>query len=269
MAEVLQFLIQYGYIVLFLWVALDQAALPIPSVPLLIAAGALAGMGELSLSLVIAVSLIASIPINMFWFWLGRLRGARVLHLLCILSIEPDYCVRNTEDLFRRLGPISVVIAKFIPGLQLLAPPMSGLTGMSVSRFFWLNTLGTVLWSGLFILLGYFFHAALEEVVLQAADAGAAAGVVLGIALSLYVAVKLTKRHLFVRSLEMRRLNPDEVLARINSGDDDIHVLDLRHDYDLRALPHLLPGSNRLRMEAVGDDAHGIPPDKDIVLTCS
>ena len=269
MAEALQFLIDYGYIVLFLWVALDQAALPIPSIPLLIAAGALAGLGELSLFGVIAVTLIAAIPINMFWFWLGQLRGARVLHLLCILSIEPDYCVRNTEDMFRRLGPISVVIAKFIPGLQLLAPPMSGLTGMSLNRFFWLNTLGTLLWSGLFILLGYFFHAALEEVVRQVAEAGAAAGVVLGIALAVYIGVKLIKRHLFVRSLDMRRLNPEEVLARIESGNDDVHVLDLRHDYDLRAIPHLLPGSSRLRMDAVGDDARGIPPDKDIVLTCS
>lgn len=269
MPEVLQFLIEYGYLVLFLWVALDQAALPIPSIPLLIAAGALAGMGELSLPGVIGVTLLASIPINMFWFWLGRLRGARVLHLLCILSIEPDYCVRNTEDLFRKLGAISVVVAKFIPGLQLLAPPMSGLTGMSMHRFFWLNTLGTLLWSGLFILLGYYFHAALEEVVRQVSQAGTAAGVVLGIAVSVFIAVKLIKRHLFVRSLDMRRLNPEEVMARINDGADDIHVLDLRHDYDLMAIPHLLPGSNRLRMESITDDARGLPPDKDIVLTCS
>jgi membrane protein DedA with SNARE-associated domain len=268
MSEVLQFLIEYGYIVLFLWVALDQAALPIPSIPVLIGAGALAGMGELSLAIVLVVTLLAAIPINLFWFWLGRLRGARVLHLLCILSIEPDYCVRNTEDLFRRLGPMSVVIAKFIPGLQLLAPPMSGLTGMSANSFFWLNALGTAVWAGLFILLGFYFHVALEEVARQVAEASTAAGFIIGVLVVGYFAVKMIKRHLFVRSLEMRRLNPDEVLNRITDR-DDVHVLDLRHDYDLKAIPHLLPGSNRLPMESISAHATRIPPDKDIVLCCS
>tara|TARA_R110002072_G_scaffold1780_5_gene14691 strand:- start:39411 stop:40217 length:807 start_codon:yes stop_codon:yes gene_type:complete len=268
MLETLQFLIDYGYIVLFVWVALDQAALPIPSIPLLIAAGALAGLGELSLPLVFAVTLLASIPINMFWFWLGRLRGARVLHLLCILSIEPDYCVRNTEDLFRKLGPLSVVVAKFVPGLQLLSPPMSGLTGMSMTRFFWLNTIGTLIWSGLFILLGYFFHAVLEEVFRQVTEAGTVAGIVLGIVAVVYIGIKVIKRHLFVRSLDMRRLNPDEVLHRIQEL-DDVHVLDLRHDYDLQAIPHLLPGSSRLPMESITEHAMSIPPDKDIILCCS
>ena len=268
MAEVLQFLIEYGYILLFLWVALDQAALPIPSIPLLVAAGALAGLGELSLSVVILVTMLASIPINQFWFWLGRLRGARVLHLLCILSIEPDYCVRNTEDLFRRLGPASVVVAKFVPGLQLLAPPMSGLTGMPLAKFFWLNLLGTVLWAATFILLGYFFHGILEELAMALAEAGTVAGVLVGGLVALYFGIKLVKRHLFVRSLKMRKVLPDEVLARIENG-DDLHILDLRHDYDLKAVPHLLPNSSRLPMESITEHEEGIPRDKDIILCCS
>lgn len=268
MAEVLQFLIDYGYLVLFLWVFLDQAALPIPSIPLLVGAGALAGLGELSLALVFLVTLLASIPVNHFWFWLGNLRGARVLHLLCILSIEPDYCVRNTEDLFRRLGSLSVVVAKFVPGLQLLAPPMSGLTGMSLLKFFWLNLIGTGLWAAVFILSGYFFHAALEEVVLTLAEAGTFAGIVLGALVGLYFGTKLVKRYFFVRSIKMRRVAPDEVLARLDKG-DDIHILDLRHDYDLSAIPHLLPNASRLPMESVSEYEAAIPRDKDIILTCS
>lgn len=268
MAEVLQFLIDYGYLVLFLWVALDQAALPIPSVPMLVGAGALAGLGELSLTLVFAVTLLASVPINHFWFWLGRLRGARVLHLLCIISIEPDYCVRNTEDLFRRLGPLSVVVAKFVPGLQLLAPPMSGLTGMSRSQFFYLNSIGTVLWAATFILLGYFFHGVLEELVRTIGEAGTIAGVALGILAGLYFGIKLVKRHLFVRSLKMRKMEPEELLARLERG-DEVHILDLRHDYDLKAVPYLLPNSSRLPMESVAEYEAAIPRDKDIILCCS
>ncbi|MFT7090222.1 MAG: membrane protein DedA with SNARE-associated domain [Candidatus Azotimanducaceae bacterium] len=268
MTELLQFLIEYGYLVLLIWVALDQAALPIPSIPLLIGAGALAGMGQLSLPIVIGVTLLASIPINMFWFWLGRLRGARVLHLLCILSLEPDYCVRNTEDLFRRLGAFSVVIAKFIPGLQLLAPPMSGLTGMSLSRFFWLNALGTVLWAGTFILLGYFTHEILEQVILGVSEAGAIAGGLISALLAMYIVIKMIKRQLFVRSLDMRRLTPEAVYQRLEKG-VSTHVLDLRHDYDLRAIPHLLPGASRLAMADIATNDPFIPRDKDIVLVCS
>lgn len=268
MAELYQFLVEYGYIVLFLWVALDQAALPIPSIPLLVFAGALSGLGELSLGLVFLTTLIAAIPINQFWFWLGNLRGARVLHLLCILSLEPDYCVRNTEDLFKRLGPLSVVVAKFVPGLQLLAPPMSGLTGMSLSRFFWLNLFGTLLWAGVFILSGYFFHAVLEQLVVTFSEAGTVAGLVLIAIVATYFAIKLVKRQLFVRSIKMRKVEPDEVLARMENG-DDIHVLDLRHDYDLKAIPHVLPNSSRLRMEMVAENEAAIPRDKDIILCCS
>ena len=268
MTEVLQFLIDYGYIVLFLWVALDQAALPIPSVPLLVAAGALAGIGELSLGIVFAVTLVASVPINQFWFWLGRLRGSRVLHLLCILSLEPDYCVRNTENLFRRLGSTSVLVAKFVPGLQLLAPPMSGLTGMPLQQFFWLNLIGSILWASAFILPGYFFHAALEEIVRNIADAGSIAGIFLGSVVLLYFGVKLVKRHLFVRTLKMRKVDPVELFERLQEG-GDVHILDLRHEYDLKAIPHLLPNSSRLAMESVAENLSSIPRDKDIILCCS
>ena len=87
MAEVLQFLIDHGYTVIFVWVALDQAGLPLPTLPLLLAGGALAGMGVLSLPVILLVCVLATVPIDLFWFWLGRLRGVRVLHLLCIQTI--------------------------------------------------------------------------------------------------------------------------------------------------------------------------------------
>ena len=115
MTEFLPFLIEHGYIVIFIWVFLDQSGLPLPAIPVLLAAGVLIGLGEMSLTLVLLLVLLGSVPVDLFWYWLGRLRGARVLHLLCILSMEPDYCVRNTENVFRKLGPVSLVIGKFVP----------------------------------------------------------------------------------------------------------------------------------------------------------
>ena len=98
------------------WVALDQAGLPLPAMPLLLAAGALAGMGDLAVPGILLACVLASVPIDFFWYTLGRLRGAKVLNLLCSISLEPDYCVRNTEQIFTRLGLTSLLVAKFVPG---------------------------------------------------------------------------------------------------------------------------------------------------------
>jgi membrane protein DedA with SNARE-associated domain len=268
MTDFLQFLVAHGYLVIFAWVALDQAGLPLPALPLLLAAGALAGTGELSILGILVVCALAAVPIDLFWFWLGRLRGVRVLHLLCILSLEPDYCVRDTEALFKKLGPLSVVLAKFIPGLQTLAPPMSGLTGMSMLVFFVLDLIGTLAWSASFVLIGFFFHTELELIAQKAAGAGLIAGLLLAGSVGAYFTYKIVTQQRFLRSLRMRRLTPEDVQQRISKG-DDFHILDLRHDYDFDAYPHLLPGALRVPMESIDRYNGRIPKDSDIVLYCS
>jgi len=268
MTDFLQFLVAHGYLVIFAWVALDQAGLPLPALPLLLAAGALAGTGELSILAILVVCALAAVPIDLFWFWLGRLRGVRVLHLLCILSLEPDYCVRDTEALFKKLGPLSVVLAKFVPGLQTLAPPMSGLTGMNMLVFFILDLIGTLVWSASFVLVGFYFHTELELMAQKAADAGLIAGLFLAGVVAAYFTYKIVTQQRFLRSLRMRRLTPEDVQQRISKG-DDFHILDLRHDYDFDAYPHLLPGALRVPMESIDRHNGRIPKDSDIVLYCS
>ncbi|MFT6751658.1 MAG: membrane protein DedA with SNARE-associated domain [Candidatus Azotimanducaceae bacterium] len=268
MIDFLQFLIDHGYTVVFIWVALDQAGLPLPAIPLMLAAGALVGMGQLSLPLILLTCVIAAVPIDAFWFWLGRLRGTRVLHLLCILSLEPDFCVKDTQSLFRKLGPMSVVIAKFMPGLQTLAPPMSGLTGMNLWLFLALDTLGTLIWASIFLSFGYYFHTELELLAERIAEAGLIAGIVTVTLVTTYFSWKLVKRRQFLKNLQMRRMTPDEVKMRIQQG-DDLKILDLRHDYDVNSIPHLLPGALRVPMESIELHHRRIPKDSDIVLYCS
>lgn len=268
MADFLPFLIEHGYVVIFVWVFLDQAGLPLPAVPVLLAAGVLVGMGEMALVPVILLIVLASVPVDLFWFWLGRLRGARVLHLLCILSLEPDYCVRNTENIFRSLGPMSLVIGKFVPGLQTLAPPMSGLTGVSMLTFMLLNTLGALLWAGIFVGLGAYFHTEVENIIKAAAEFGVVAGASLAGLVIAYFAYKIIVRQRFLRTLRMRKLTPQDVYERIERG-DDLHIIDLRHDYDVKALPHLLPNALRVPMEAIEQHAPRIPRDSDILLCCN
>lgn len=268
MNELLNLIVEHGYTIIFLWVALDQAGLPLPAVPLMLAAGVLIGMGDLSLLAVLLTVLLASVPIDLFWYWLGRLRGARVLHLLCILSLEPDYCVRNTEDVFRRLGPVSLIVGKFVPGLQTLAPPMSGLTGVSLSLFLLLDAVGTLLWASTFIGLGFFFQAELEMIVRSFSELGSVAVGILIATVLAYFGWKYYHRQKFVKSLRMRKITPEELHTRLEAG-EDIHIIDLRHDYDLKALPKMLPNAVRVPMEAIERHKHRIPLDDDIVLCCN
>lgn len=268
MEEVMQFLIQYGYLVIFIWVLLDQAGLPLPAVPLILAAGALAGIGELSFFLIILTTLIASVPIDLFWYFLGRARGGKVLNLLCSISLEPDYCVRNTEQTFHQLGSFSLLIAKFVPGMQTLAPPMAGMTNMNIGLFLLMDTLGTLIWTLLFTALGFWFHTELENIARNFSELGMLAGYILLTALILYIGGKFAQRRLFLRSLRMRRLEPSEVKALISS-DKLIHVIDLRHDYDYKLQPYMVPTAVRVSMDAIDLHQHRIPKGSDIILYCS
>src|SRR5205807_3294245 len=104
MDDVTQFLIRHGGLVLFAVVLAEQVGLPIPAVPVLLAAGALAGTGNMNLVAAIGLSVIACLLGDLVWFYLGRRRGRQVLNLLCRISLEPDSCVRHTEDFFVRHG---------------------------------------------------------------------------------------------------------------------------------------------------------------------
>jgi len=205
---------------------------------------------------------------DLFWYYLGKSRGGKILNLLCAISLEPAYCVRNTEAVFDRLGPFALIVAKFVPGLQTLSPPMAGLTGMSLGRFLFLDTVGALIWSAFFALIGLMFHRQLEQATTFMAEFGIwSAVVVLGL-LATYLGTKFIQRQHFIRSLRMRRLEPEEVYKMINS-DADVHVIDLRHGSDFDLLPKMVPTAVRVPMESIDRHYHRIPPESDVILYCS
>src|SRR5690242_19143926 len=116
--HILTFVEKHGYALLFAWVLAEQSAIPLPSVPLLLAAGALSRAGRLHVLPAIACCAIAAQIADTVWFQLGRHRGRQVLRLLCRVSLEPDSCVRQTENAFLKYGMSSLLVSKFIPGLN-------------------------------------------------------------------------------------------------------------------------------------------------------
>src|SRR5689334_2615345 len=161
------FLIRHGYAVLFGWVLLEQMGLPIPSVPLLIAAGALARAGRMNLMFAVASAFIAAILADLFWYSLGRYRGGRILKLLCRISLEPDSCVRRTENLFVRHGVHSLLVAKFLPGLNTAAPTLAGIFRLPVRRFMIFASLGAFFWVVTVTSLGLILSEQLEQIALR------------------------------------------------------------------------------------------------------
>src|SRR4029453_12357701 len=131
----IEFLARHGSLVLITWVFAEQVGLPIPSMPVLLAAGALAGAGRLSLPASLLYCVLAAIAADSIWYQFGRLRGVQVLHLLCRISLEPDSCVRRTEDAFSSRGARTLLVSKFLPGVNTAAPPLAGGVDMGLVRF--------------------------------------------------------------------------------------------------------------------------------------
>src|SRR5881296_2381307 len=175
MNETLEFLVRHGAAVVFAAVFVEQVGIPLPAAPWLLAAGALAASGDIHWLTALSAATFGSILADLIWFYLGRYGGNRVLSLLCRISLEPDSCVRRTQDLFGRYGMRGVIAAKFIQGLRTLAPPLAGISGIGAPRFFLFDGLGSLLYGGSFILVGVLFSHQLEQVIAALAGLGGSA----------------------------------------------------------------------------------------------
>src|ERR1043166_5085862 len=208
------FLIQHGYAVLFGWVLLEQLGLPIPAAPLLIAAGALARAGKMNLTFAVALAFVAVILADLFWYTLGRYHGGRILKLLCRITLEPDSCVRRTENLFVRRGVYALLVAKFVPGLNTAAPSLAGIFRMPLRRFLIFDSLGGFLWVITITSLGLIFSDELERIALRW---GGWLLAVLAGGLASYVLWKFIQRWRFVRRLRIARITPQELMDKLTA----------------------------------------------------
>jgi membrane protein DedA with SNARE-associated domain/rhodanese-related sulfurtransferase len=268
MNEALEFLVRHGTAVLFAVVFIEQTGIPLPAAPWLLAAGALAGTGKMNWAVALSAATFGSLLADMIWFYFGRFYGHRVLNLVCRISLEPDSCVRRTQDIFTRNGMRGVIAAKFIPGLSTLAPPMAGSSGVSAPRFLFFDGLGSLLYVGCFILVGDLFSRQLEQVINAFAGLGGSAlGVVVGLA-ALYIGYKYYQRRRLLNELRMTRITVDELHQKQEAG-ENLVILDLRSHVELDQNPALISGAVHMTMDEVQLRQQEIPRDRDIILYCS
>jgi membrane protein DedA with SNARE-associated domain len=268
MSSHVQFLTEYRYVLLFGAVLAEQMGLPFPAAPLLLTAGALTTMGRLDLGASLLLSTLACLIADLVWFEAGRRRGSSILGWLCRLSIEPDSCVRRTEDIFERHGARTLLFAKFIPGLSTVAPPLAGITGMSLARFAAWDAVGSMLWAGSYLLLGVVFDKQLEAVARGIQTLGGNLVTVVVIVVGGWIAIKWLQRYLFLVRLRVSRITPDELRARLD-GNEPPFVVDLRHKREYEHDPVTVPGAVRMTTDELETRHAEIPRDRDVVLYCT
>lgn len=262
-----QDILRHGYLWLFLTALLERIGLPLLVTPLVVAAGAVAGLGDLSLLGIILVAVLASEIGDLIWYELGRNQGPSVLRLLCKISLEPDSCVRRSEDAFARHMTTSLISSKFVPGVGRLAGPVAGMSGMARDQFLLLNGLGSLLWAVVFALVGYIPARKLPIDVLLEEAAGWFL-VLLVVALAANVIWKYVQRQRFIRSLRVSRMTVDELKAAIDRGERPF-VVDLRHKLEFLVNPRTVSTAVRISPDELSLRHAEIPRDREVVLYCT
>jgi membrane protein DedA with SNARE-associated domain len=249
-------------------VFLEQIGAPIPAVPTLIVAGALVANGDLTLGSVVLAILAASLLSDMAWYVVGRRHGRKVLEKLCRLSMSPSTCVRQTESLYARFGPWSLLFAKFIPGYSQVAPPLAGALRVKPLHFAAWSGAGALAWGGLAVGVGYAFHDTVERAAEWLATLGGYALLLLASVFVIFIAAKWWRRRRFMQVLRMERISPAELKELMDRGDAPL-VFDVRSAWAQRDDLRRIPGARVLDLDRLADALAGEPPEREVVLYCT
>jgi len=258
----------FGLGLLFFNVLLEQLGLPVPAIPTLIVAGALASAGRLPAAGVCSVALAACMIGDSVWYVAGRIYGVRVMRLICRISLTPDICVSQTQSSFERWGAGALVVAKFVPGLSMIAPPLAGATRMTFLRFAGSSVLGAALWVGAALLTGIVLRPEIMRLLPRLAGVGGAALVILLILLGAYIAFKWYQRRRFYAALDTARISVDELYERMN-GDKAPVIVDVRSPTAQGIDPRRIPRALQVPLHDVELHLGELPRDSEIVLYCN
>ena len=268
MSQTSQFLIHHGLPLVFAAVFVEQMGLPLPALPWLLAAGALSAAGKFNLPLGLGATVVACLAADAFWFYLGRYRGNQVLGLLCRISLEPDSCVRRTQNVFTRYGLRGVLVAKFVPGMNTVAPPLAGMSGTGAGRFLFVDGIGSLLYGSCLLGFGFFFSRQIDQIGSAITRIGGSAlSLIVGLA-ALYVAYKYWQRQRLLHELRMARITVAELRQLVEAGKAPL-ILDLRSSAAVQEDPALIQGAIHVGMEDIEKRVDQFPRDRDIIVYCS
>jgi membrane protein DedA with SNARE-associated domain/rhodanese-related sulfurtransferase len=266
--DLIPLLSQYGLAIVFANVLIEQLGVPVPAIPTLVIAGALVAEGKLSGPLVFAVAIAACLLADVAWYLAGRRFGNGVMKMLCRISLTPDYCVSETQARFERWGVNALVIAKFVPGLATIAPPLAGATRIGWPQFLVFNTLGASLWVGAGLGGGMLLGPQMEWLLTRLDDIGSVAIIIIVALLAAYIAFKWWERRRFFTMLRMARITVDELYRLIDAGLNPV-IVDVRSPTARALEPRRIPGALHVPLHAVDHHVKDLPRDREIILYCT
>src|SRR6516164_2827894 len=257
---------QHSLFLVFLSNLVARGGLPLPIVPILVAAGALAAQKPDQIIQIIIASVGGSLLAELWLYWFGLRYGQRFLVLLCKMSLSPDFCVRQTETVFIKLGLWSLIFAKFLPGLSLVSVAMAGITNMSLLAFFLLNGLGRLLFVTAFVVLGVIFQDAITSALTTLMELGAFGILTIVAGFGLYLLFKWWRRRLFIRQLRMDRITVSELRQLIDDGQEPV-ILDVRPQH-VRVQDGIIPGAISSHPVDINPIIKGYSRNAEIIVYC-
>ena len=263
-----QLVAQHGLSIVFANILLHQLGVPLPALPMLIVAGALVADGTLSLGPLFVIVVVASLLGDIPWYYAGRRFGYRILRTLCRVSIEPDTCVKQTENIFMRYGAPSLLVAKYIPGFSTVAPPLAGTMKLPPGRFVAYSTAGALIWAALPVAGGALFKQEVAWLLARLTEMGPGAIAAVAAAIAAYIAFKLIERHLLIRFLRMVRVSVSELREMLDRDPPPL-ILDVRSSLAREAEPRRIPGAVIVTLDETQALVESVPPERDVVVYCS
>lgn len=266
--HIIELIAQYGLLLVFFNVLVEQAGVPVPAVPTMIVAGALASMERLPLAGVVGVAVLGCLLADYAWYAAGRYFGGGVMRTLCRVSLSPDSCVKQSELRFQRWRGGVLLIAKFVPGLSTVAPPLVGAMGLRIAPFVFFDGMGSLLWVGVAVTLGYVFASQIDALLVQLANAGSVALMLIGCVLALYIIIKWWQRHRLIRALRMARITVQELNDELNNGRTPA-IVDVRSEAARMLDSRIIPGALLADVNSVDVVVNAVPLDAELVIYCT
>jgi len=268
MRDLIPLLIAHGALIVFLVTLAARIGAPVPAAPLLVVAGGVSMAGQMSLLVCLVASVIANVLGDAVWYQAGRWRGHRVMRLLCRISLSPDTCVRQSEGILSKWGGSSLIAAKFLPGISVVAAPMAGALGMSWRRFIVYDVGAALIWTIVFLAIGVAFAGQIVVVLDFMTEFGTIAAVVIAIALATMLIYRYLRRRWMLSDRYAPRVAVHELRELIRRGESPI-IIDVRSSVAMLQDGRRVPGAIVATLAQLPATAHELPPDREVVLYCN
>ena len=268
MQELIDLLHQHGLLLVFLVTLASRVGLPVPAAPLIVVAGGLVAAGRMALIDLLLVSVLANVIADWVWYAAGRHYGSRIMRLVCRVSQSPDSCVLESEGMLTRWGGGSLVLAKFIPGVSLVAPPMTGAMRMPFWQFVFYDAVAALVWTLAYLLLGLVFRHQIEQVLAAMEQATWLALGLVGVLVVLFGGYRIWQRHRLKQVQSIVRMAPEELMQRMQQGWQPL-ILDVRSREMTALEPDGLPGAQRVDMAQLRTQMSDEERERPIVVYCN